>query len=149
MQDFDLWREPYCRIGNRTHRRLSASPARTLRETTRGAAAQNGANRRTLGTGDNAAPAVTYWKQQAIGCDWSDPRGGARGHRQRRDSGDTSEALQVYETALDQFPTLVDNYVFMTRKLWAETHQPDSYQRYLRERAMGRKIRSIGEESQQ
>jgi len=61
--------------------------------------------------------------------------------------GDSQEALEVYEAALVESPKLVDSYVFMTRKLWAETHQSDVHEIYLRERESGRKIRSLMKEA--
>jgi hypothetical protein len=57
--------------------------------------------------------------------------------------GDTSEAIKVYDETLARYPDLVDNYVFMSRKLFAETRDSSSYERYLRERLDGHKIRTL------
>jgi len=60
--------------------------------------------------------------------------------------GETPAALQLYDAALDQFPALIDDYVFMTRKLWAETHEASVHERYLKERTVGRKLKSTTKE---
>ncbi len=62
-------------------------------------------------------------------------------------AGDRSEAIKIYDEALDRFPELMDNYLFMTQKLWVETHDSSVSGRYLRERAIGHRIRSSGDTS--
>jgi len=64
----------------------------------------------------------------------------------RDQMGETAEALRIYDSALDKFPALIDDYTFMTGKLWAETHQANIHERYLKERSVGRKLRSATKE---